>query len=272
MAPSAHPTSTRPASRDRAWRGPLAVLRAGRLLASRRDLWPLCAVPVAFALVAALAALGLYVGLVLDPLLGWLSHLMSVPAAAHVWEWLWLGPLHVLAWLARVAVALAGFVAVYLTLSVLAAVAASPFLDALSRAVEVALTGDVVTGPGGLGGVVRSAGNELRRLAMLAAITLAVAAVGLLPLAQPVALALGAVSAAGFLALEHTAIPLDRREIPLAARRRWIWRHRFTMLGFGATAAVSYLVPGLNLLCLPLLTVAGTLLAVELDAPRSSAG
>jgi uncharacterized protein involved in cysteine biosynthesis len=42
------------------------------------------------------------------------------------------------------------------------------------------------------------------------------------------------------------------------------------MFGFGATAFVSFLVPGLNFVCLPLLVTAGTRLALEIGPPTAS--
>jgi uncharacterized protein involved in cysteine biosynthesis len=42
------------------------------------------------------------------------------------------------------------------------------------------------------------------------------------------------------------------------------------MLGFGGTAMATALVPGLNLLLLPALVVAGTLLAIRYPVPDSA--
>jgi CysZ protein len=250
---------------DHPGRGAAAIGRAVRLLASRRDLWVLCAAPILIALVAALLAVGIYVTVVVEPLWTWLGSVLDVRVAERLWEWLWLGPLHALAWLARVALAALGLVAVYLVLSALGAVIASPFLDALSRAVERSVRGTITEGPGGWRSIVGTVRNELLRWSALAGISIGIALVGLVPGGQIPALVLGIASAAGFLALEHTAHVFDRREVSFQARRRWLWRHRFTMLGFGGAAAASYTLPGLNLACLPVLTTAGTLLALDLE-------
>jgi uncharacterized protein involved in cysteine biosynthesis len=246
-------------------RGAAVVWRAARLLARRRDLWPLCAAPLLLAVGAALLALALYVGVVVEPVWAWLGITLDTPEASRWWQWLWLGPLAAVAWLGRVVLAVACLVALYLALSALAAVLAAPFLDALSRAVERSVRGTVREGAGGWRSVWLTMGNELRRVAALAAIAVGVTLVGLVPGGQVLAVLIGALCAASFLALEHTGPVLDRREMPFAARRRWLWRHRGTLLGFGAAAAASYAIPGLNLACLPLLTAAGTLLALDLE-------
>ena len=43
------------------------------------------------------------------------------------------------------------------------------------------------------------------------------------------------------------------------------------MLGFGGSAFATFLVPGLNFLCLPWLVTSGTLLALEVGPPGSAA-
>ncbi len=75
-----------------------------------------------------------------------------------------------------------------------------------------------------------------------------------------------------FAPLHYTGYLLDRRGIPFRERRRWLWQHRRAALGFGAAALSSFLIPGLNFVCLPWLVCAGTLLALELDAPAGSRG
>ena len=71
-----------------------------------------------------------------------------------------------------------------------------------------------------------------------------------------------------FLPLDYTGYLLDRRDVPFCTRRGWVWRHRRAMLGFGAAALGTFLVPGLNFLCLPWLVTAGTLLALDVRVPE----
>jgi CysZ protein len=69
-----------------------------------------------------------------------------------------------------------------------------------------------------------------------------------------------------FLPLDYAGYALDRRAISFRARRGWLRAHLPVMAGFGVAAFVTCLVPGLNLLMLPALVVAGTLLALRYPA------
>ena len=66
-----------------------------------------------------------------------------------------------------------------------------------------------------------------------------------------------------FLPLDYASYTLDRRHVGFAERRRWLWSQRTTTLAFGGAAFLTCLVPGLNLLAMPILVVAGTLLVVR---------
>jgi uncharacterized protein involved in cysteine biosynthesis len=56
---------------------------------------------------------------------------------------------------------------------------------------------------------------------------------------------------------------MDHHHLRFAQRRALIWQHRWRMLGFGAAAFLTMLVPFLNFICLPALVVGGTLLMLE---------
>jgi CysZ protein len=71
-----------------------------------------------------------------------------------------------------------------------------------------------------------------------------------------------------FLPLDYASYALDRRRLRFRDKRRWILDHRGVMLGFGAAAFVLCLVPVLNLLAMPVLVTAGTLLVLR-NPPRS---
>ena len=66
-----------------------------------------------------------------------------------------------------------------------------------------------------------------------------------------------------FLPLDYAGFTLDRRRLSFKARRRWLLVHRDAVLGFGAAAFLVCLVPGLNLLAMPVLVAGGTLLALR---------
>ena len=66
-----------------------------------------------------------------------------------------------------------------------------------------------------------------------------------------------------FLPLDYAGFALDRRGISFRERRVWLREYLPTMVGFGGVAFVSCLVPGLNLVVMPSLVTAGTLLVLR---------
>ena len=63
---------------------------------------------------------------------------------------------------------------------------------------------------------------------------------------------------------EFVGLPLARQLV--GYRRRWgvVWDNRWLAAGFGSAVAVLFIVPGLNLVLLPLAAVGGTLLYCDL--------
>jgi CysZ protein len=147
-----------------------------------------------------------------------------------------------------------------------ASIASAPFLDLLSLRVErLVAPADV---PSQSRGVVadglRSLWNETRRVSFFAALWLAISLAGaLIPGGAIVAGPLLLLLTVFFLPLDYTGYSLDRRAVPFDRRRGWIRANWATMLGFGGTAFALGVVPGLNLLLLPLLVVGGTLLVLR---------
>ena len=58
-----------------------------------------------------------------------------------------------------------------------------------------------------------------------------------------------------FMPLEYAGFAMDSRQLHFAQRRALVWRHRWLMLGFGASASLSLLLPLLNFVCMPALVV-----------------
>jgi CysZ protein len=251
-----------------AGRGAWLLAESIGLLRRERSLWRLAALPItlsAAACLVALAALAWNAG----ALFAWVAGFAPEVEARSWWEWLWVGPaklaLHSLTVLAFLAVAAGGVLAAWL----LAGVAAAPFLEALSRRVEELVAGGSrEESSAGLGAILRDGGRavleELRRTSFFLALWLLILAVGaLIPGAQlvaPVALALVTWM---FLPLDYAGPALDRRRLRFRTRRRWVLSRPGLMLGFGGGASLAALVPGLNLLCMPALVVAGTLLVLR---------
>lgn len=249
---------------------PLAGLR---LLARERSLRRLALVPLLLSLVALAAAGGALVAFA-GEIHAWAASWFPPLAAGEWYTWLWVGPLRLLAWLAAkllfVAVAAVALVATLLV----AGVAAAPFHDELSRRVERLVTGAVHDeAEPGLSGVLRDGGRALRqellRLLYFAGVWAALLSLGVLvPGGQLVAPVLGMLFTLLFLPLDYASYTLDRRRLSFAAKRRWVRGHLGASLGFGGAAFLLSAVPGLNALAMPVLVVAGTLLAL---GPRAGA-
>ena len=256
--------------------GPRALRDALGLLFTRRELWPLCAAPVALNLLAfGLAAALFFANLdaATTALGGWLA----LPDPEAWYEWIWVGPARALAWLARWILLLVFAAIVYALFTLIGGVLAAPFLDLIAERVERIRTGGALSASrAGLRGFLRSAGRALvaqsKRTAFFVSVELGLILLGLLPGLQPLVAIAIPLFAALFMPLDYTGYLLDRREIPFRRRRGWVWQHRRAMLGFGGGALASFAIPGLNFLCLPWLVTAGTLLALEVGPPQPEPG
>jgi uncharacterized protein involved in cysteine biosynthesis len=239
-----------------------------RLLRRERSLWGLATVPTLLAVAAVSGAVWLVysnaAGLH-DGVTAWMP-LLEVEAW---YAWLWLGP-------SKLALALLGYILFLLAAGLamvaaflLANVASAPFLDALSERVEQIATG--AAGPGAswnlralLGEGQRALVNELQRALFFGAVWGGIFLLGIvIPGGQLVAPPLLVVLTMLFLPLDYASYTLDRRQISFRQRREWVSSHSGVMLGFGATAFLSCLIPGLNFLMIPVFVTSGTLLALR---------
>lgn len=249
---------------------PAAALR---LLLRDRRLWPLAAVPL---LLSVLAVAGAVVAVTVwaGPLHALTSGLFPSVRADSWVDWLWVGPLGALYFvLGKLLFLLAAGLSVVLAFA-LAGLLAAPFQDALSRRVEAVVAGHVEERAAGglLRDGARALREEARRLACFLSLSAAIAGFGLLIpggqlLAGPALVALSM----AFLTLDYAGYTLDRRGVRFADKRRWLARHPGASLGFGGAALLLFAVPGLNLLALPVLVVAGTLLALRSEITPSGA-
>jgi CysZ protein len=245
------------------------------MLRTRRELWIWCALPIAINVATFAAAIAAFLVWLWDPLSASLAGALALADPSAWYEWLWVGPLRALAWLLRWLLLAVLMLFVYFTFTLVGGVLASPFLDALSRRVEMARTGRIdEVGAATLAETVRSAARVFledgKRIAFFLTVQVALLALGLLiPPLQPVTAVAAFAFAVLFLPLEYTAYALDRRGVPFRERRRWIWARRGAMLGFGVFASATFLIPGLNFFSLPWLVTSGTLLALDLDTSSS---
>jgi CysZ protein len=124
---------------------------------------------------------------------------------------------------------------------------------------------------GSIRGTLKSAGmafaDALYSLAFLVAVNVPVLMVSVL--VPFVGTALGAALSFGFSALllaqEFVTMPLARQLVAYRKRFAQVWRNRWLAFGFGLAAMGLLLVPGLNLLLLPLAACGGTLAYCDLE-------
>ncbi len=251
--------------------GATRIGAALRLLRRERSLWAWCVLPFALNVVlfgGAIAVFAAYYG----PIAEWLQSLLAVGDPGTWFEWLWVGPIRALAWLIRWILVVVLLLAIYFLFAVVGSIIASPFLDVLSEKVERLQTGSAGVGAPGWRAALRAAAGialeDAKRTFFFLGGQLAILALGLLPGVQPLAALAALVFAALFLSLDYTAYVLDRHQVSFRTRRRWMWQHRRSMLGFGAASLGCFLVPGLNFLCLPVLVTAGTMLALDAGLPE----
>lgn len=233
-------------------------------LRAHRALWPLASVPVVLATLAVGVA-ATWFWIELAAVHGAFVERMPELEAGAWWTWIWVGParalLFLMAWVGVFLSFAIAIVAALLTSNLLSA----PFLDLLSQRVEQIVNGHVIaSGLGSVGEALRSFRAELQRLFFMGSVWLGLTLAGfILPGAHLVTGPLLIGVTILFLPLDYAGFALDRRGVSFAARRRWI-RTRFpTMVGFGATAFAACLVPVLNVLVMPSLVTAGTLLVLH---------
>jgi CysZ protein len=251
--------------------GVMLLGEGATLLRHQRRLWPLACVPLLFTLLLMTGATVLF----------W-SHLDGIHAFAGSWlprleaqawwSWLWVGPGLALFWLIGWLAVLVGFGVTLVASLLLASLASAPFLDRLSQRVEEIVLGRPGAGANDLPGILletlRSFAAELRRLAFLVATWLLLSGVGfLIPGAHLLTGPLLVGVTVLFLPLDYTGFALDRRQVSFPRRRRWLVAHLPLMVGFGGVAFVACLVPGLNLLLMPVMVTAGTLLVLRRMPP-----
>lgn len=243
-----------------------------RWLCRERSLWALAVIPLGFSILAVGIALTL-VFVYASELYGVITQgLMQVWPVAEVdawYQWLWLGPVKLFFWLLSWLVfALSATLALILGL-LLANLAAAPFLDALSWRVERLFHGNVIEPESaGLAGLMRDVGrslsSEAQRTVFFLIIWVVLIGIGfVIPGAHLVTGPLMIGITIVFLPLEFSGYVLDRRQVPFRERRRWIQSDWPRMLGFGSAAFLACLVPVVNLAIVPVLVVAGTLLALR---------
>jgi uncharacterized protein involved in cysteine biosynthesis len=254
--------------------GLLLLVEGGRFLRHERRLWPLATVPVLFATILVGMAVSLFwvrLEMIHDT---WIS-VLPIFEATSWWAWIWVGPGKLLFWLVGWLGVVVAFAFSLIVALLLANLLSAPFLDQLSQRVESIEQGESPSSSTGFPGVVtetlRSFAAELQRIVFLGVIWIGLTGVGfVVPGAHLVTGPLLIATTVLLLPLDYAGFALDRRQISFRSRRRWLWANLSTMTGFGGVAFFACLVPGLNLLIMPALVTAGTLLVLRIAPPDSA--
>jgi CysZ protein len=141
----------------------------------------------------------------------------------------------------------------------LARVVLAPFAEALSRKTHAISMGASYRSESSAWRAIR----EGLKLAMLHAL-IAIAAIAAGILFPPIGAPVGVAIAIFLCSLDFFDIPLAARGLPLGRKLRLIFSQPSLALGFGLAAYLMLLVPGLNLLSLPVGVIGATLLTDQL--------
>ena len=167
-----------------------------------------------------------------------------------------------LAALGRVAVLIVLIVVVYFLFFPLASLILAPFNERLSMRVEQIIlpTHKCVTPPGRLQWL-RALLDGVRLLVLQAVVLLVLLPFNLVPVIGSVPTLIALIY---FASLDYMDVPASVKRYSLRDKLRLISRNKALTLGFGATAYVLLLVPGVNLLSIPVGVTAATLLFLRL--------
>ena len=237
-------------------------------LRAQRSLWGLAIVPVLFSVVALAVGLGLLISNFGEVRI-WVDSLLPVVVVRHWYEWIWLGPVKLVLAVASGLILLIVAAGVSLISVLVASLLAAPFLDRLSWRVEKMAEGSVVESvDSGLRAMSADLGRslmaELKRIAFFLSLWTPLVVVGfVIPGAQLITGPLVVLLTLVLLPLQFCGYTLDRRQVSFGQRRKWIQDDAARMLGFGSVAFATCFVPGVNLVMIPVLVTAGTLLVVR---------
>lgn len=228
------------------------VFRSAKMLAKTRELWKLAVIP---------AAINVTLFVVTAGFLLW-NHEWFIPAEPTP-EGIWMTLLYALWWVLRVLIFPLLILLSYFVSMLLAQVIASPFNDALSEKAETVLHGEPVSGPTGLGEMVKGGIRGGFQALVLALGKLMIALpLGLIPGVGPI---FTATIASYFFAVDNTDYVFERRGYGLRDKLKTLWTDKAMSLGFGAGVWVIFAIPFLNFFCMPIAVVGGTTLALAYD-------
>ena len=240
-----------------------------RFLRREPSLWPLVIVPVLLSLVFVAISGSLFFAN-LAAITAWCNSFLPVLVATSWWSWLWVGPAMFLVWIAGGLAVVIVFGAAIVAALLAANLLSAPFLERLSwrveRIAQVGQVDDAVDEPNSIGAALRSFFAEIQRIGFLVFLWAGLSLAGLVvPGAHLLTAPLLVITTILFLPLEYAGHAFDRRGASFRDRLRFVRANLSTMVGFGSVAFFACFLPGLNLLMMPALVTAGTLLVVSRD-------
>lgn len=221
-----------------------------------------------FVVLPLLVNLGLFAGFIyyaVSRFEGWVDRLMpGLPE--------WLGFLEYLLWPLFVVLVL---LIVFFTFTLVANLLAAPFNGFLSEKVEVVLRGEDAAPPFRwselLAMVPRTLARELRKLGYFLPRALGLLLLSLIPGVNVLAAPLWLLFGIWMMAVQYIDYPADNHKVSWNDMMGWLRARRWSSLGFGASAYLALLVPGLNLLMMPAAVAGATALWVRETPLRSGA-
>jgi len=159
----------------------------------------------------------------------------------------------------------AAIVAFY-TFTLVANLIAAPFNGWLSERVEIHLRGqrgEEGQERGLVGEILASFGAELRKLVYMALWTIPLLVLFLIPGLNLLAPFLWLVFGAWMMSLEYIDCPLGNHGVVFSRGRGLIAQRRWVALGFGGTVMLFTMIPGLNLVAMPVAICGATAMYVE---------
>jgi CysZ protein len=249
-------------------RGFQFALQGMALLGRHRLLWKWAILPTVINIIVFTIAFALFILLYQD-IYALATGFLPLEPPQTWYAWLWVAPLRLLAWIIGLLLLVTALVVLYFAFLLLGTTIAAPFLDVLAQRVEALVTGRNAEEQTGLLGTLHTISvsmlDELKKLAFFLLVQIALLMLGLFPLFTPFTAIAAALFTMLFLPLEYAGFAMDHRHLRFAQRRALIWQHRWLMLGFGAAAFLTLLIPLLNFVSLPVLVVGGTLLFLHTE-------
>lgn len=235
--------------------------RALGFLVKHKELWSIAIWPVLINI--SLFVLGIYM---VWGHVGGLVELIWVKPVVTAWHQ---SLMLVLWWVLNSLAHIVAVVMVYISVTILGGIAASPFNDIISERTERLLLGERYRKAEGLP-FVQSTLSSLRSTTIIAMMYLGclipLLVLHLIPGVGSLAYTLiaGGVGAY-FITMEYNDILLERKGFRMKAKFGRVWEERSLTLGFGAGTNLLLAIPLLNFLCIPLAVIGGTAMGLCLE-------